>query len=73
MIEPYRMLAFTWQWDGEPHESQVSVELAGNEGQTSLLVTHSGFADESAAENHAQGWADCLDRLPVWLASPART
>ncbi|MGN6681083.1 MAG: SRPBCC family protein [Streptosporangiaceae bacterium] len=72
VVEPYSMLGFTWQWDGESCESLVSVELSGSGSQTCLHVTHGGLADDAAADNHAQGWADCLDRLPAWLEEPDR-
>lgn len=62
------LVAFTWQWDGEDAESTVRVELSSKAAGTELVLTHSGLA-ESEISNHRQGWSDCLDRLPEWLAA----
>jgi uncharacterized protein YndB with AHSA1/START domain len=61
-------LSFSWQWDGEDTESAVAVTLAASDGGTELVVTHTGLAETEIA-NHVQGWSDCLDRLPAFLAS----
>jgi hypothetical protein len=29
---------------------------------------HGGFATEESRDEHIQGWTDCLDRLPEYLA-----
>jgi uncharacterized protein YndB with AHSA1/START domain len=67
-LEPPRRLACTWSWDGEDEVTRVTVELAPVEGGTGLELRHEGFADDAARDQHVQGWADCLDRLPGWLA-----
>jgi uncharacterized protein YndB with AHSA1/START domain len=68
-VEPLVRSAFTWRWDGEPEETLVTLELtgAGDGTGTALTLTHERFGDEAERDNHAKGWADCLDRLPGWL------
>lgn len=61
-------LGFSWQWDGEDRESTVRIELAKSEAGTELTLTHTGLDDDQLGQ-HAQGWSDCLDRLPEWLAA----
>ncbi len=61
------LLEFSWQWDSEDRVSAVTVTLAAKGTGTSVVVRHSGLADAEVA-NHAQGWSDCLDRLPACLA-----
>jgi uncharacterized protein YndB with AHSA1/START domain len=68
-LDPPNRLACTWSWDGEDAETQVAVELAPSGDGTGLDLRHEGFADEATRDDHAQGWTDCLDRLPGWLAS----
>ena len=70
-VEPPRRLVFTWLWDGETEETLVTVDLTATETGTELSLRHERFADAEAAKSHAQGWDDCLDRLPEWLARPA--
>jgi uncharacterized protein YndB with AHSA1/START domain len=59
---PHR-LAFTWIWDGEFDETRVSVEFRSVPDGTEIVLMHTGNADETARDNHAQGWRDCLARL----------
>jgi uncharacterized protein YndB with AHSA1/START domain len=61
-------VSFSWQWDGEEAESAVTIRLAASGTGTELVLTHAGLADDQVA-NHVQGWIDCLDRLPAFLAS----
>ena len=69
-LDPPHRLACTWSWDGEDAETLVTVELvpSGEDG-TGLALRHEGFADDATRDDHVQGWTDCLDRLPAWLAS----
>jgi uncharacterized protein YndB with AHSA1/START domain len=64
-------LVFTWRWDGEPDETLVTYTLTSLGAATELVVRHERFADEDVRDRHAQGWSDCLDRLPDWLAPAA--
>lgn len=66
-VEPPHRLVFTWVWDGEDAETLVTVELTPTPDGTRLFLRHERFVDDEAAKSHAQGWDDCLDRLPAWL------
>jgi uncharacterized protein YndB with AHSA1/START domain len=70
-VEPPRRLVFTWRWHGEPEETLVTIELAGAgdaSDQTVMTLVHERFAGEAPRDEHAQGWHDCLGRLPHWLS-----
>jgi uncharacterized protein YndB with AHSA1/START domain len=69
-VEPPGRLVFTWQWDGEDERTLVTVDLTATAGGTDLRLVHESFVDDAARDSHAQGWSDCLDRLPAWLALP---
>ncbi len=59
-------LVYTWVWEGEggdAGDTLVTVEFRDRGDQTEVLVRHERFADGSVRDGHAQGWADCLDRL----------
>jgi uncharacterized protein YndB with AHSA1/START domain len=67
-VEPPHRLVFTWRWHGEAEETMVTIELAGtDDGKTTMRLVHERFADPSDRDAHAQGWHDCLDRLPTVL------
>jgi uncharacterized protein YndB with AHSA1/START domain len=68
-MEERRRLEHTWRWDGETLETVVRIQLAPSGTGTEIVVRHEGFPDASTAEEHAQGWSDCLDRLPAYLAT----
>jgi uncharacterized protein YndB with AHSA1/START domain len=67
-VEPPHKLVFTWVWDGEPGETLVTIELTPAGTGTELTLRHERFADDAGRDSHAQGWHDCLDRLPQWLS-----
>ncbi len=60
--EPVR-LVLTWQWEGADHESLVEVTLTDHGDKTTVLIDHSRNADQAMADNHARGWAGCLESL----------
>lgn len=65
-------LQVTWRWDGEPEETQVTVQLrATRPGFSRLLLHHSGHDSAAAADRHRQGWTDCLERLRERLENEA--
>jgi uncharacterized protein YndB with AHSA1/START domain len=66
-IEPPRLLAFTWRWDGDPTGTAVRLELSPVDDGTRLVLVHQGFPDEQARADHSTGWSDCLARLPGYL------
>lgn len=66
-VQPLEAVSFSWQWDGEDTESAVAVRLAASGSGTDLVLSHTGLAEAEVA-NHVQGWSDCLDRLPAFLA-----
>jgi uncharacterized protein YndB with AHSA1/START domain len=73
-VDPPNRLVFTWQWEGEQERSRVIVELTpfsdgtASRGGTTLRLVHHRIADPATRDRLAQGWADCLDRLPDALA-----
>jgi uncharacterized protein YndB with AHSA1/START domain len=67
-VDPPYKLVFTWRWDGEPGETLVTIELTPVDAGTDLALRHERFASDADRDNHAQGWHDCLDRLPDWLS-----
>lgn len=67
-IDPPKRLVFTWRWGEEEERSLVTLEVTVAAGGTLLSIVHDQFADPTSRDAHHQGWNDCLDRLPDWLA-----
>ena len=67
VIEPTTLLVFTWQWDGEPDTTRVTLELTPAGESTELTLLHEQFATAEERDKHSEGWGDCLDRLPGYL------
>lgn len=57
--EPHRLL-FTWQWDGNDHDTLVEVRLTDVDGCTTVAITHTKLVDQADADTHAEGWTGCL-------------
>jgi uncharacterized protein YndB with AHSA1/START domain len=70
-VTPPKRLVFTWHWDGDDAESLVTIDLVDLGETTGLSLRHELLADSQTGADHAQGWSDCLDRLPSWLPAVA--
>ena len=67
-VTPPTRLVMTWRWDGEDTESVVTIELIGRGDVTDLDLRHDRIASDDVRDQHMQGWNDCFDRLPGFLA-----
>jgi uncharacterized protein YndB with AHSA1/START domain len=66
IAEPGR-LHFTWGWEGGDGDMSVTIDLAGQDGKTDLVLTHDKFPDAGSRDHHNEGWTDCLDCLADFL------
>ena len=66
LVDGERLLV-TWRWDGEEGETLVAIGVEPDGDGTLVSVVQEGFPTAEAADEHAQGWRDCLDRLPAYL------
>lgn len=72
-IEIPRKLVFTWAWSYDlltPREDDmlVTIQFIGQGQSTEIMLTHTHLADAAAFEQHASGWAGCLDKLGSYLS-----
>lgn len=67
IVEPPRVVAFTWNpsWDEHATETLVRFDLTERDGFTTVRVTHSGFAAQSSRDAH-QGWPQILGWLKAY-------
>lgn len=70
-IEPPTRLVYSFGWEGEGAPTDVVTMEFREHGpaETVVVLTHTGFTDTEARDNHALGWNDCLDRLVELLAA----
>jgi uncharacterized protein YndB with AHSA1/START domain len=70
VIEKFRKIAFTWDWEGSSSaETLVTVELRKKGADTELTLTHSKFADDETRDHHSKGWMGCIGRLETVFAT----
>ncbi len=74
-IDPPEKLIFTWAWeiDGDPNNTTnvttVTIKLSElDDGQTNLVMIHTGFDTEEGRDNHNGGWSSSLECLAAMLA-----
>jgi uncharacterized protein YndB with AHSA1/START domain len=67
-VERPRLLIFTWlpDWQANASESLVRFDLVEKDGVTTVRLTHSGLATDSARDSH-RGWPEIL----TWLRAYA--
>jgi uncharacterized protein YndB with AHSA1/START domain len=68
-VEPYSRLVLTWRWHDDGDESLLTITFEPTATGTDLTLVHDNFASEESRLAHEQGWSDCLDRLPGYLAA----
>ncbi len=68
-VRPPVRLAYTWSWEHDPdrRETLVTVDLHDIDGDTEVVVTHTGFRDAKDRSDHLIGWNGSLDRLATVL------
>ena len=67
VIQAPERLVYSWKWEGYPMGSEdaetlVTVEFHERNGQTEVVLVHEGFPSEDAANNHEEGWTNCMAR-----------
>lgn len=67
-VKPFERLVYTWRWDPPgpwgSEETLVTVEFKERGArETEMILVHERFVSEEERDQHAQGWAGCLERL----------
>jgi uncharacterized protein YndB with AHSA1/START domain len=73
-IVPPSRLVFTWGWETQGprgHETVVTIELFEVPDGTRLELHQEVFESTNSRDQHAHGWAGCLDCLEEALAAGA--
>ena len=69
-VVPNETLVFTWAWRSTPERcSLVTVSIKPDGDGSLLTLTHEQFFDETARDQHEEGWAGSLDKLERYVAS----
>lgn len=63
-IESNAKLVFSWQWEGSPAKTKVTLMFKST-GETSseLQLIHTEFDNEEARDLHQKGWNGCISNL----------
>ncbi len=62
VVEPYKKLIYSWEWNQDHHISMVCVEFSETQtNQTEVKLTHSGFTNPESATLHSDGWDHYLE------------
>ncbi len=66
-VDRPRRVVFTWGWEDHPlvppGSSRVEIDLAEQDGTTTVTLTHHGLPSDEERSNHGEGWRLYLDRL----------
>jgi uncharacterized protein YndB with AHSA1/START domain len=66
VVEPPRVLEFTWIRDRSEPPTRVRFDLEEKDGATTVRLTHSGFAD-AASRDRYQGWPWLMALLQAYV------
>jgi uncharacterized protein YndB with AHSA1/START domain len=65
-IVPNRKLVYTWNSDSEEfpaHNTLVSIEFIEQGNATDMILNHTNFSTEKAAEGHSVGWSAAIEKI----------
>jgi len=68
-ITRYTRLVFTWKWQNDMQDTQVTLTFKTVGKATDMTLEHTGFPNRAQRDNHTQGWIGCLDKLAELLAA----
>jgi len=68
-IERPRKIRFTWKWDHDDHETEVTLVFRLKGTGTEIAMRHAGFRDAAGRDSHQSGWVGTLDKLEKFLAA----
>ena len=64
-LRPHDLVAFTWDYEGETTQVQVTFERVGD--KTRLALKHEGFLDEKSFASHDEGWFEYFELWSVMV------
>ena len=72
-VKEHDLLEYTWNWhiSSEPIPEapyKLSVQFEGDEKNSSILVTQTGFKKDESVQPHQQGWEQGLQQLQDFLS-----
>ncbi|MCB1044054.1 MAG: SRPBCC domain-containing protein [Acidobacteria bacterium] len=56
-------LRFSWQWEGSPVVTEVTLLFTSDSNGCKLDLTHRQFPDVELRDKHEDGWNGCLAKL----------
>ncbi len=62
-INPPNRVVYTWMWEEQQVQSEVTFELEAHGGGTQLTLTQVGFATTQSKLGHSRGWTGSLQQL----------
>jgi uncharacterized protein YndB with AHSA1/START domain len=68
-IAPPERLAFTFAWDEEEAQQMlIALTFRERDGKTEMTFRQTGFRSVESRNSHRDGWNECFDKLPGFLA-----
>jgi len=72
-VEDHSLLEYTWNWHlklerEEDAAYKLSVRFEGNDNNSTIQVTQTGFENDESVQPHKQGWEQGLQQLQDYLA-----
>ena len=66
---PNEKLVYSWEWNDDGEETEITVDFAAAGKGTLLNLTHSGWQKEESRQMHDSGWDSYIEGLTAFLTS----
>lgn len=67
VIIPYQKLIYSWEWNQDGEETEVTVEFSKLEKGTRVNISHTGWRKEESRKTHEAGWDSYIQGLIDYL------
>jgi uncharacterized protein YndB with AHSA1/START domain len=67
VVDAPKRLAYSWQWEGDPTETHVTLEFNVVKGGTEIVLTHEGFTSDESRGSHEHGWTGIMERFAEYV------
>jgi uncharacterized protein YndB with AHSA1/START domain len=73
-VQEHGLLEYTWNWHmtSEPIQEapyKLSVQFDGDENNSTISITQTGFKDDESVQPHKKGWEQSLHQLQDYLSN----
>lgn len=69
IVEPKSHVRYTWEWNNDGEVTEIDVKFGSTNNGTQIVLTHTGFHNQSSRDMHSAGWESYIKGLIAHLSN----